>query len=361
MPTFENDPILAQTVSTQPAIKAVSANHTPQAGPAVQGISDAVGVWGESNTWHGIAGLSKSTTGGFGVFGKNTAGGTGVVGESEGWMGVYGSSKSTSGGAGVLGEGNPGPGVVGKSTRGAGVYGETAGVDNGPAGVWGEHKGAGIGVKAVSKDGTALVASSAGHEAVHAETRSDGTAAIAAFNLNARGTGAALFAKKEGPVGHAGFFDGRVWITSDLGVGGDIQLANADCAESFDVVPFCDAEPGTVVRLGDTGAVLPSDEAYDHRVAGVVSGAGAYRPALLLDSRGGNDGRRPVALFGKVYCKVDADASPIAAGDLLTTSAKPGHAMKAVDREKAFGAVIGKALAPLDSGCGLLPILVALN
>ena len=39
----------------------------------------------------------------------------------------------------------------------------------------------------------------------------------------------------------------------------------------------------------------------------------------------------------------------------------PGHAMKAVDPQRAFGAVIGKALQPLASGCGLLPILVALQ
>jgi hypothetical protein len=88
MPTYENDPVVSQTATVEPAVMAISTNHTQQAGPAVQGISDAVGVWGESNTWHGVVGLTKSTTGGVGVYGKNTAGGTGVVGESDGWMGV---------------------------------------------------------------------------------------------------------------------------------------------------------------------------------------------------------------------------------------------------------------------------------
>jgi hypothetical protein len=68
-----------------------------------------------------------------------------------------------------------------------------------------------------------------------------------------------------------------------------------------------------------------------------------------------------VALIGKVYCKVDADSGAIAVGDLLTTAATPGHAMKAADPARAFGAVIGKALAPLAKGCGLIPILVALQ
>jgi hypothetical protein len=62
-----------------------------------------------------------------------------------------------------------------------------------------------------------------------------------------------------------------------------------------------------------------------------------------------------------VYCKVDAQYSPIEVGDLLTTSPTPGHAMKADDPLKAFGTVIGKALRPLSEGQGLIPILIALQ
>jgi hypothetical protein len=69
----------------------------------------------------------------------------------------------------------------------------------------------------------------------------------------------------------------------------------------------------------------------------------------------------PIALVGKAHCKVDAELSPIEVGDLLTTSAKPGYAMKASDPLKAFGAVIGKALRPLATGEGLIPVLVCLQ
>jgi hypothetical protein len=48
-------------------------------------------------------------------------------------------------------------------------------------------------------------------------------------------------------------------------------------------------------------------------------------------------------------------------GDMLTSSPTEGHAMKALDRERAFGAVVGKALRPLDEGCGLIPILITLQ
>ena len=62
-----------------------------------------------------------------------------------------------------------------------------------------------------------------------------------------------------------------------------------------------------------------------------------------------------------MHCKVDARYGSVAVGDLLTTSATPGHAMKADDPLKAFGTVIGKALRPLERGQGLIPILIALQ
>jgi hypothetical protein len=48
-------------------------------------------------------------------------------------------------------------------------------------------------------------------------------------------------------------------------------------------------------------------------------------------------------------------------GDLLTTSATPGHAMKAADPARAFGAVLGKALGSMREGRALVPILVTLQ
>jgi hypothetical protein len=71
--------------------------------------------------------------------------------------------------------------------------------------------------------------------------------------------------------------------------------------------------------------------------------------------------RRPIALIGKVYCKVDASFGAIAAGDLLTTSPTPGHAMKSADSAKSFGTTLGKALRSWADGKGLIPVLVALG
>lgn len=142
---------------------------------------------------------------------------------------------------------------------------------------------------------------------------------------------------------------------------GDILLKNADCAEEFDVAESEGIEPGTVVILDHEGKLQQSKEAYDKKVAGVISGAGGYKPGIVLDRKHSQDNRMSVALMGKAYCQVDAEYSPIEAGDLMTTSATPGHAMKAGDPLRAFGAVIGKALRSQKEGRGLLPILIALQ
>jgi hypothetical protein len=154
---------------------------------------------------------------------------------------------------------------------------------------------------------------------------------------------------------------GTVQVAGTLNVNGDITMPAADFAEDFQVAAGDAVEPGTVMVLDENGALHPCDKSYDRKVAGVISGAGDFRPGLILDRQRSSEGRLPLALVGKVYCKVDAACGPIEVGDLLTTSATPGHAMKASDPAQAFGAVIGKALRPLESGCGLIPILVALQ
>ena len=52
---------------------------------------------------------------------------------------------------------------------------------------------------------------------------------------------------------------------------------------------------------------------------------------------------------------------PIEPGDLLTASDTPGHAMKVTDYTKAHGAILGKAMSSLESGKGLVLVLVSLQ
>jgi hypothetical protein len=153
----------------------------------------------------------------------------------------------------------------------------------------------------------------------------------------------------------------RVGSVQIDGIAGDVILQNADCAEDFEVSAAEPVEPGTVMALNDEGQLEQGKQPYDKRVAGVISGAGDLKPGLVLGRQPGHSDRVPLALMGRVHCKVDADYGSIEVGDLLTTSQTPGYAMKASDPARSFGAVIGKALRPLKNGRDLIPILVALQ
>ena len=73
------------------------------------------------------------------------------------------------------------------------------------------------------------------------------------------------------------------------------------------------------------------------------------------------DAEIPMAMVGIVPTKVSAENGPIKKGDLLVTASIPGHAMKGTDRGRMLGAVVGKALGNLDSGTGVIEVLVSLQ
>jgi hypothetical protein len=110
------------------------------------------------------------------------------------------------------------------------------------------------------------------------------------------------------------------------------------------------------------GHVLPSSEAYDTRVAGVVS----EMPGIVLGE--GGDGKVKVATVGRVKVKVDATKNPINIGDLLVSSNTTGVAMKSKPIVLAGGrkihqpgTLIGKALESLKSGQGEIMVLLSLQ
>jgi hypothetical protein len=163
-----------------------------------------------------------------------------------------------------------------------------------------------------------------------------------------------------GADGRISCFDRNGNKTIELdGDRGDVKVSGAECAKMFDVSAANPVDAGTVVVLQSAEAVQPSDRAYDRRVAGIVSGAGGRHPGVILNGK--NAQGVAVALAGTVFCKADATNEPIEVGDLLTTSSMIGHAMKASDASRTVGSVLGKAMAPLTSGTGLILVLVALG
>jgi hypothetical protein len=69
----------------------------------------------------------------------------------------------------------------------------------------------------------------------------------------------------------------------------------------------------------------------------------------------------PMAVVGIVPAKVSAENGVIEAGDLLVSSSTPGAAMKGTDRSRMLGAVVGKAMGTLNSGTGVIEVLVTLQ
>lgn len=68
---------------------------------------------------------------------------------------------------------------------------------------------------------------------------------------------------------------------------------------------------------------------------------------------------RPLlALLGRVPVKATTENGPIRVGDLLTSSSKPGYAMRCENTQKCEGAIIGKALEALEDEEGVIVMLL---
>ncbi len=335
--------------------------------PAVNG---ATGVYGES-VQNGVVGRTASGDHhDSGVLGLNNGVGQGVKGFnfSTNSLGLLaGRDPLFNGATGVYGE-SPQNGVFGRTTSKVredhAVYGQNDGAGHGVTGVNTTANAFGfLGGRDPFFNGNVGVYGESGQNGVFGRTASSVPADNAVYGQNdGAGNGVAGFSNTgvgifgASATGLAAKFKGNVEVT------GDIRLTNGeDCAEEFDVPGAQEIDAGTVMVINQNGGLQQSEHEYDRKVAGVVSGAGDYRPGIVLGKREASGERLAIALLGKVYCKVDARFSPIEVGDLLTTSPTQGHAMKAINPAQALGALIGKALRPLQDGQGLIPILVALQ
>ena len=164
-----------------------------------------------------------------------------------------------------------------------------------------------------------------------------------------------------GSGGSITFADGTVQTTASTGIGG---TCGGDYAESVDVSgERTNYEPGDVLVIDPSspGRFLKSNEVYSTMVAGIYS----TKPGLV-GRRQTTDPRTstseiPMAMVGIVPTKVSAENGPIKTGDLLVASSTVGRAMKGTERSLLIGAVIGKALGSLDSGTGVIEVLVTLQ
>jgi hypothetical protein len=275
---------------------------------------------------------------------------SGATGQTTG---VYGETESTDNfAAGVAG--------IASATGGGwtnGVYGESAGV--GGSGVYAlasNTAGNGTGVSAESNaaDGTGVfgtaTATSGNTCGVKGQVSSPYGRALEGFASDPNAYGLYV-------GGGRAYFAGAVDMAGTLEVTGYATFAggHGDLAENYRAE---EVEPGDVVVIGPDGKLVRCTRPSDTAVAGIVS----TQPSMRLQGRiQDGAGVAPLALVGRVLCKVDASRASIKPGDLLVTSATPGHAMRCPSKRPMAGTVIGKALEGLDEGTGAIQVLVTLR
>jgi hypothetical protein len=140
---------------------------------------------------------------------------------------------------------------------------------------------------------------------------------------------------------------GSILGTWSLSGSSSLQATYSDLAEWY----RADAEytPGTVLVFGGEAEVTTTNRVNDTRAAGIVTTAPAYVMNQELDGI-----RACIALAGRVPCRV---IGKVKKGDMLTTSAIPGCAVKALT--PTLGAIIGKALEDKDTNeAGVIEVAV---
>ncbi|MBN1137878.1 MAG: hypothetical protein JXM73_14915 [Anaerolineae bacterium] len=328
-----------------------TASMTGTVGISTNVVGQGVGVYGKSlaDLGTGVYGYAAAYSGQtYGVYGVNNsssdnaaAGFFWAKGSSGLNSGVYAANNSTSDEAAggrfyAIGASGKTYGVRGQtnssSTNATGVYGlSIAGATNG---VWGESQ---------STDG--------GSAGVYAYASNTGGSAVA---LWARSAGTGDIIRGYGP----GYPDleFRVVNNGDVRADGAYTTPAADFAEMLPAV--AGLEPGDVLTIGPDGTLVRSSQAYQGSVAGVYSTRPGFVGGGSMD--GEQEGKVPLAVVGVAPVKVSAENGPIRPGDLLVASSTPGHAMRAGENPPQ-GTVIGKTLAGLESGVGVIQMLVTLQ
>jgi hypothetical protein len=113
----------------------------------------------------------------------------------------------------------------------------------------------------------------------------------------------------------------------------------ADLAEMY--VSDADYPPGTVVEFGGDNEITISSSSHSTAVAGIVS----TNPSYLMNSTQQGEHVLPIALTGRVPCRVQG---PVRKGDVLVASSTPGVAQR-IGINWQPGCVVGKSMEAIDT------------
>jgi len=123
----------------------------------------------------------------------------------------------------------------------------------------------------------------------------------------------------------------------------------ADLAEMYE--SDLDYAPGTVVEFGGDKEITISAQSHSTAIAGIVS----TNPSYLMNSTQTGEHVLPVALTGRVPCRVQG---PVKKGDVLVSSTTPGVAQR-IGMNWQPGCVIGKSLEVInDSSVKIIEVVV---
>ena len=367
--------VLGRASATTGFAVGVRGSSMSTAGAGVFGYARATtgsawGVFGQtdSTAGRGVYGYANTTTGStYGVFGQaDSTEGSGVMGRASATTGttygVYGLSLSTAG-IGVMGYANATTGytygVYGRTDSGdyaaSGVYGYSSSSTGYAPGVWGSTNSSymGVGVLGSASQTTGFSTgvrgvsySSTGFGGVFQNTV-EGVALVAVSNTNT------------GDIFSVENMWGKVFRVTGAGnvyADGTYSSPAADFAEMWPAAGSL--QPGDVLIVGPDAKLTLSTQPFQASVVGVFS----TKPGFVGGAGDGTDqtGKVPLAITGIVPVKVSAENGAIHPGDLLVTSATPGYAMYG-GNNPPVGTILGKALGSLDSGTGVILVLVMLQ
>jgi len=154
------------------------------------------------------------------------------------------------------------------------------------------------------------------------------------------------------------------YVSDTVRNGGAEALEPGDLVEiiGYDV-PILGEIPVIVVRktTGANSTAVLGPIAFAVKVRAIEESVSSGEKASneILETEGAvqpGEYGQVVTLGAFKMIKVDASLGAIRPGDLLVSSPTPGHAMKGVKPET--GTVVGKALSSLDTGTGMIPVLV---
>jgi hypothetical protein len=154
---------------------------------------------------------------------------------------------------------------------------------------------------------------------------------------------ATIYTKQSVNLGSTAYKFNKIYATEFNGVATQAQYA--DLAENY--IADSQYPAGTVVEFGGEFEVTIGSS-KSPRVAGVVS----TQPAYLMNSMASGEFVVPVALQGKVPCKV---TGTVKKGDLMVSGSN-GYAIS--DTHPKIGTVIGKAIEDFDGEYGVINIVV---